>query len=452
MALYAREETGSGEVIEVPLVGAAMAAMSGMILHVEKSPANYGSRSSKMSDNAQLRDERARVERMSYKDRQAHWREASDLGSPLFSTYLTGDDNWVHLHTAGNGRLTIRLFKALGIYDQLLRDGMVNVPCYENLERTNNVQNPGGLSKAWNNTITERMTTAFLTKPATHWEQAMRAAGVPFTVHRTAQDWLLAPEPEAAALTVTVDDPDHGKMRQFGVQTSLSKTPDEWLQPKPATQFTGEFDEMSTDRTHLSDAEGIRSTEVPKKLILDGLKVLDLSTVLAGPASARTLAEYGADVIKIDPPSPYFGPGIVCWSAMEVSQGKRSIILDIKSEDGRNIFHELVNTADVVVHNFSPGVPERIGVDYESLKRHNPDIICVHLTAFNGPRPGPWDNRRGFDPVLQAATGIMLRYGGKGQSPMLHGWASCVDYLTGTQPALARRWRCSNASEAGKVT
>ena len=166
----------------------------------------------------------------------------------------------------------------------------------------------------------------------------MRAAGVPFTVHRTAQEWLHAPEPEAAALTVTVDDPDHGTMRQFGVQTSLSKTPDKWLQPKPATQFTGEFDEMSTDHKHLSDAEVIRPTEVPKKLILDGLKVLDLSTVLAGPASARTLAEYGADVVKIDPPSPYFGPGIVCWSAMEVSQGKRSIILDIKSEDGRKHF------------------------------------------------------------------------------------------------------------------
>ena len=388
LALYAREETGSGEVIEVPLVGAAMSAMSGMILHVEK--------------------------------------------------------------PVGNGRLTIRLFKALGIYDQLLRDGMVNVPCYENLERTNNVQNPGGLSKAWNNTITERMTTAFLTTPATHWEQAMRAAGVPFTVHRTAQEWLHAPEPEAAALTVTVDDPDHGTMRQFGVQTSLSKTPDKWLQPKPATQFTGEFDEMSTDHKHLSDAEVIRPTEVPKKLILDGLKVLDLSTVLAGPASARTLAEYGADVVKIDPPSPYFGPGIVCWSAMEVSQGKRSIILDIKSEDGGKLFHQLVKTADVVVHNFSPGVPERIGVDYESLKRHNPDIICVHLTAFNGPRPGPWGNRRGFDPVLQAATGIMLRYGGKEQRPMLHGWASCVDYLTGYSASFGAALALFKRKRSGK--
>ena len=431
LALYAREETGSGEVIEVPLVGAAMSAMSGMILHVEKPSANYGSRSSKVSYDAQLRDERARVEKMSEDKRQAYWREASDLGTPFLTTYPTGDDNWVHLHTAGNGRLTILLFNALGIFDSLLLDGMVDMPCYENLELTNNVQNPGGFSREWNNIIRERMTAAFLTKPAAYWEQAMRTAGVPFTVHRTAQEWLHAPEPEAAALTVTVDDPDYGKMRQFGIQTSLSKTPDECLQPKPATGFSGQANETSADVTHQPDIERFKPTETSMKQILDGLRVLDLSTVLAGPTSARTLAEYGADVIKIDPPSPYFGPGTVCWSAMEVSQGKRSVILDIKSEEGSKIFHEMLKTADVVVHNFSPGVPERIGVDYESLRQHNPDIICVHLTAFNGPRPGPWGNRRGFDPVLQAATGIMSRFGGKDQKPVLHGWASCVDYLTG---------------------
>ena len=98
----------------------------------------------------------------------------------------------------------------------------------------------------------------------------------------------------------------------------------------------------------------------------------------------------------------------------------------------------------------APGVPERIGVDYESLKRHNPDIICVHLTAFNGPRPGPWGNRRGFDPVLQAATGIMLRYGGKEQRPMLHGWASCVDYLTGYSASFGAALALFKRKRSGK--
>ena len=446
LALYAREESGCGEVIEVPLVGAAMSAMSGMILHVEKRPANHGTRSSKVSNDAQWRDERARVEKLSKADQQAYWREASDLGTPFLTTYPTADDNWVHLHTAGNGRLTIRLLRALGIYDQLLRDGMVDVPCYENLELTNNADNPSGFSQEWNNRIRERMTAAFLTKPADHWEKAMRAAGVPFTVHRTAQEWLHAPEPEEAALTVTIDDADHGAMRQFGVQTSLSKTPNELLRPKSATRFSGKVSEIFSDRVSVSDAEALE----PKKRILDRLKVLDLSTVLAGPTSARTLAEYGADVIKIDPPSPYFGPGTVCWSAMEVSQGKRSIILDIKSNDGRRIFHELVKGADVVVHNFSPGVPDRIGVDYESLRQLKPDIICVHLTAFDGPRPGPWGNRKGFDPVLQAATGIMMRYGGKGERPMLHGWASCVDYLTGYSASFGAALALFKRKRSGK--
>ncbi|MDE0299686.1 MAG: CoA transferase [Candidatus Poribacteria bacterium] len=450
LALYAREENGCGEVIEVPLAGAAMSAMSGMILHVEKPPATFRGRSSKASFVAQLRDERAHVEKMSEDKRQAYWREASDLGTPFLTTYPTDDDNWVHLHTAGNGRLTIQLFKALGIYESLIRDGMVDAPCYENLELTNNVQNPGGLSQEWNYIIRERMTTAFLTKPAACWEQAMRTAGIPFTVHRTAQEWLHAPEPEAAALTVTIDDPEHGMMRQFGVQTSLSKTPDECLQPRPARRFPGQVDKNSADLTHQSDVEGLEPTKTPKKQILDGLKVLDLSTVLAGPTSARTLAEYGADVIKIDPPSPYFGPGTMCWSAMEVSQGKRSIILDIKSDDGLKIFHRLVKTADIVVHNFSPGVPERVGIDYPSLRLHNPDIICVHLTAFNGPRPGPWGNRKGFDPVLQAATGIMHRFGGKDQRPMLHGWASCVDYLTGYSASFGAALALFKRKRSGK--
>ena len=86
-----------------------------------------------------------------------------------------------------------------------------------------------------------------------------------------------------------------------------------------------------------------KSTEAtsPAKPILEGVRVLDLSNVLAGPASARTLAEYGAEVIKIDPPEPYFGPHISSWFPLEVSPGKRSVILNLKDEAGRAGFYEV---------------------------------------------------------------------------------------------------------------
>ena len=162
--------------------------------------------------------------------------------------------------------------------------------------------------------------------------------------------------------------------------------------------------------------------------------MLDLSNVLAGPCSARTLAEYGADVIKIDPPTTYLGPLRFCWFPIEVSQGKRSMVLDLKTEEGLGIFWDLLRTADVVVHNFRLGVAERLGIDYESVKRRKPDIIYLSFTAYNGPRPGPWAAWTSFDPAVQGATGIMRRYGGDGK-PILHGWGSCIDYMAGYSAA-----------------
>ena len=179
-------------------------------------------------------------------------------------------------------------------------------------------------------------------------------------------------ETEEAALTVVVDDPDYGSMRQLGVQTWLSKTPDECAIPRPSRPLEA-YPQMTQHRRSLQRSEasinadesfagGGESKSIESaKPILEGVRVLDLSNVLAGPASARTLAEYGAEVIKIDPPDPYFGPRISSWFPLEVSPGKRSAILNLKDEAGRAAFMKLVETADVIVHNFRPGVAQRFG-------------------------------------------------------------------------------------------
>jgi crotonobetainyl-CoA:carnitine CoA-transferase CaiB-like acyl-CoA transferase len=431
LALYARQEDGVGDIIEVSLAAASMSAMGSMVLRAEKRPPRYGRQPSWLTKHVRLPAARIRLRRKSEKERQELWRETLNTRSPFFDSFQAGDGKWVHFLASGNWRLSTQLMKALGIYDGLISEGMVDRPIYNDLSLDNNLGDPIGLSRCWSGRVRKRMTSAFAERSASHWTSVMREFGVPFSVHRTTQEWLNSPEPEAAALVVTVEDPEYGALRQLGVQTTLSKTPSDWLQPKAASPFSSGVENPWID----SRDEAMSSYQVSpvnsKRSILRGIRVLDLSTVLAGPCCARTLAEYGAEVIKIDQPDPYFGPNTLCWSQMEVSQGKRSIILDLKTEEGASIFRDLVMTSDIIVHNLSPGTPERLGIDYERVREYKPDIVIMDLTAFNGPQPGPWGDLKGFDPVLQAATGIQTRYGGENYKPVLHGAASCIDYLTG---------------------
>lgn len=391
LALYARETTGRGDVIEVPLTGAAMSAMAMILFQVENVPQRY----------------------------------VGAPGNPLYRTYRTADGKLVYVLAAGHSRNSKGLLKALGIYDTLIAEGMVDQAVYEHLDLDNNIPDSASYSKKWTERIRELMEAAFLEKPGDDWVEKINDAGVPCSFQRTAQEWLHAPEAETAGLVVVVEDSDYGPIRQLGVQAHLSGTPVELVQPRPARPFVrnveGLLKGMGADVAE--DAAG--------EQILRGLRVLDLSNVLAGPCCTRTLAEYGAEVIKIDMPEPYFGPRVYNWFPMEVSPGKRSMILNLKSEDGLKIFWDLLRTADVVVHNFRLGVAERLGIDYERVRQQKPDIVYLHITALSGPKPGPWMKIPSFDPVIQAATGIQVRYGGEGEPPVLHGWAATVDYMTG---------------------
>ena len=111
--------------------------------------------------------------------------------------------------------------------------------------------------------------------------------------------------------------------------------------------------------------------------MLTGVRVLDLSNVVAGPAAGRTLAEHGADVIRIDPPSPQAGPRNTMWFGVDVNQGKRAIILDLKTSAGRDALAKLVRDSDVVLHNFLDRSARSIGIAHDQLAAINPEIIFV---------------------------------------------------------------------------
>ena len=163
---------------------------------------------------------------------------------------------------------------------------------------------------------------------------------------------------------------------------------------------------------------------------LSGIRVLDLCIILAGPTCGRTLAEYGAGVIKID--SWYRPP--TDRQLYDVGRGKRSICLDITNPDGLEVFYRLVDTADVVLGGFRKGVAERIGIGYEQLRERKPDIVYLAINAFG--QDGDWANRPGYEQNAQAATGVQVRNGGRGEKP-IHSPYTFNDYGTGLMGAYA---------------
>jgi len=156
---------------------------------------------------------------------------------------------------------------------------------------------------------------------------------------------------------------------------------------------------------------------------LAGLKVIDLTHVMAGPTCTMMLADMGADVIKIernpggDDTRRSVPPKIRGESAafMMMNRNKRGLVLDLKTEGGAEVLRRLALKADVLVENFGPGVMERLGFGYENLREDNPRLIYCSLSGFG--RTGPYKDRRGFDLVAQAMSGIMSVTGDGPDSP-----------------------------------
>ncbi|MCL0029264.1 CoA transferase [Dehalococcoidia bacterium] len=161
---------------------------------------------------------------------------------------------------------------------------------------------------------------------------------------------------------------------------------------------------------------------------LNGIRVLDMCIILAGPTCGRTLAEYGAEVIKIDP--EHRKPALTPW--LDVGRGKRSICLDVTKPGGLEIFDRLSDTADVVLQGFRKGVADRLGMGYERLRDRNPGIVYVSINAFG--QVGPWATRPGFEQNAQAASGMQTRIGGRGGTPDISGY-TFNDYGTGLMAA-----------------
>jgi formyl-CoA transferase len=159
-------------------------------------------------------------------------------------------------------------------------------------------------------------------------------------------------------------------------------------------------------------------------LPLAGVRVLDVSQVMAGPFCSMLLGDMGADVIKIEPVEGgdqtrramgFKLKGSDSLGFINMNRNKRSLALNLKTEAGRKVFRRLVKTADILVENYRPGATARLGIDYETVKAINPRLVYASISGFG--QTGPWSQRPGFDLIAQAMGGVMSITGHPNQPP-----------------------------------
>lgn len=178
---------------------------------------------------------------------------------------------------------------------------------------------------------------------------------------------------------------------------------------------------------------------------LQGIRVLDLSNVLAGPFCCHQLAHLGAEVIKVEAPGRgdlarnlgadqelnALGMGV---SFLAQNAGKKSVTLNLKHPRGKALLLSLVKTADVLVENFRPGVMDRLGVGYDVLKAQNPRLVYCAISGFG--QDGPWRDRPAYDQIIQGASGVMSITGDPGTAPLRVGYP-LADTVGGLTAAMA---------------
>jgi len=268
-----------------------------------------------------------------------------------------------------------------------------------------------------------RLTVFFRTRKAEEWDHDVNAAGVPLTVCRTSQDWLHSQQARESECVIALDDPELGKTVQAGYCVQLSATPPHVRHARRAldrdrSSVLRELSELPLRQSQFGDES--------LSVALDGVRVIDVSQILAAPTSARILAEFGADVIKVNHPAlPHFG-------VLHTNSGKRTALVDLARKEGQEIVLSLAQDADVFLQNFSRGTAERLGIGEADIRARRPDVVYASISAYGykGPRGG----FRGFEAIGQTITGMALRTADS--TPRLQRLV-LNDYATGQLGAMA---------------
>ncbi|WP_216896769.1 CaiB/BaiF CoA transferase family protein [Nocardia alni] len=354
--LIARERTGAGQRIEVPLFDACFELIGSSVMQ---------------SDGP-----RAAAPPM--------------VGAPpQLARYRCGDGRWLELCLFQDTHL--RWFAETFLPPEYIEDGMADAGRM--------FTDPALQQRAF-----QRYSELFATRSARDWEIAINEeSGASAALCQTSEEWLTIDEhARDSGAVIELDDPEYGHTAQAGFPIRMSGTPP--TVGFPRRPLDADRTEILTELDTPISAPAAAPAAVDPVPPLAGIRVLDVAQVLAGPTISRILAEYGADVIKIH-------SFIDRQLAMHLytNSGKRSIMLDLKTPDGMAVFNRLSDGIDVFTQNFTRGVADRIGLGEATLRERNPELIYTSISAFGyeGYRGG-W---RGREQLGQGPTGMQLRLG-----------------------------------------
>ena len=232
----------------------------------------------------------------------------------------------------------------------------------------------------------------------------------------------------ATGAVIALEDPELGATRQAGFPVALSKTPPSATEPRHSLDADREALLAELVALEARGPGPVADGNESISSALEGMRVIDTTQILAGPSAAKVLAEFGAEVIKIN--NPKGGP---IRGHLYVNSGKKTILLDMNSADGLDVLWRLVEGANAFLQNFRLGVAERMGIAEDDVRARKPDIVYSSVSAYG--HEGPRGADRGWESLGQAISGMQERLGGDGQ-PSAARYQVC-DYGTGMLSAFA---------------
>ena len=446
MALMARHNSGCGDHIEVPVVAAMMEGLSYNSYEVADLPERY-------KTMRELEIERRRANNIEF---DLSYEDLQEYLDPFYRTYECADGRMFYVVCPSHRNHARRCLEALGLYDELLAEGMpevadLHLPLSEWESETSLGVYP--LPKRWADIISAKMKLVMLTKTSSEWGVIFGEGQIPGAPHRTTKEWVNSQHCNDAGLIVEVNDPEYGVMKQPGPVVWLEESAHKMLAPRGRKLVS--FDQALGELMNLPNKLVVQETHSDKsdntQGWLKGLRILDLTNVIAGPHSSAFLARFGAEVTKVEPVVPMYDPLIGTLFAFQADMGKRNALIDINSEEGREAFNRLVRSVDLVVINAPDRQMKPLGLDHDSLQAINPGVLFCRLDCLGGPLPARKTNYIGYDDVIQANSGIMSRFGGV-ETPEEHAHLGTLDVNCGFAGGLAMAVALYHKAKTGQVS